>query len=135
MSRGDEEGDEETLAVLIKILNSTEGFPVQVVYATPGSRIRTLGRLRASLPQPDILVTRSRWDVYLPSEMRYAAPRSNMSVVHGGELVAAQEMSARLKELEDSAGSRQALEPLAIMGRSESYAFVSLYADECGEEA
>ncbi len=138
LSRGNEEGDEEKLAVLIKILNSTEGFPVQVVYATPGSRIRTLGRLRASLPQPDILVTHSRWDVYLPSEMRYVAPKSNMEVVHhSGELVAAQEMNARLKELEDSAGSRQALEPLYINVPTSGihYAFEKLYANQSGQEA
>jgi hypothetical protein len=136
LSRGDEESNGGNQGVLIKILNSTQGFPVQIVYATPGSRIRTLGRLRASLPQPDILVTRSRWDVFLPAEMRYGAPRSNMDVVRAGELVAAQEMNARLKELEDSA-SKQVLEPLYINVPTSGlhYAFEKLYANQSGQEA
>jgi hypothetical protein len=46
-------------------------------------------------------------------------------------------MSARLKELEDSAGSRQALEPLYINVPTSGihYAFEKLYANQSGQEA
>ena len=59
-----------------------------------------------------------------------------MDIVRAGELVAAQEMNARLKELEDSA-SKQVLEPLYINVPTSGlhYAFEKLYANQSGQEA
>ena len=113
-ARSDGEDEEESSSVLIKIVNSTRGFPAQIVYATEGSGSRRLGKVTASLPRPDILVTESRWDAFLPAEMRYGAPSTNMDIVRVGALVSASELEAEFAKLGDAAGVQQTLEPLRI---------------------
>src|SRR5262249_34861581 len=75
--------------VLIKIINSTEGFPVELVYETATERIGALGRVRGSLPKPYMVVTRSSWDVYLPFGLQYGDPESNMEQGPQGQAVSA----------------------------------------------
>ena len=62
------EGEDEDGSLLIKIVNRTEGFPVDVIFATRADSIGRRGTVRARLPRPDILVTETRWDLYLPEE-------------------------------------------------------------------
>jgi hypothetical protein len=78
LAQGENEGDRD---VLIKIINSTRPFTVHLIYATTGDAIGRLGTIEAVLPNPDILVTQSRWDVFLPEEMTYGQPSTNMDVV------------------------------------------------------
>ena len=66
------------------ILVRCEGFPVELIYAIPGSKIRGLGSVRAVLPRPDILVTESIWNVFLPAAMSYREPTSNMEILTAG---------------------------------------------------
>jgi hypothetical protein len=134
-SDGDDE--EETPSVLIKIINSTRGFPVQIVYATEGASIRRLGKVEAALPRPDILVTESRWDAFLPAEMRYGAPSTNMDIVGVGTPVTASELEAEFARLGDAAGAQQALEPLRITVPTSGvhYAFEKLYANQSDRDA
>ncbi|MCP4898417.1 MAG: hypothetical protein GY906_15695 [bacterium] len=129
------EGDEEG-SVLIKIVTSTQGFPVRLIYATDGAKIRGLGAVKSKLPRPDILVTRSRWDVYLPDGMSYAQPRSNMKTVLSGTYESADEISRALAEGQD-AGAVQAVEPLHISVPTSGlhYAFEKLYANQGDEDA
>ena len=136
-ARSDGEDEEESSSVLIKIVNSTRGFPAQIVYATEGSGIRRLGKVTASLPRPDILVTESRWDAFLPAEMRYGAPSTNMDIVRVGALVSASELEAEFAKLGDAAGVQQTLEPLRItvLTSGVHYAFEKLYANQADHDA
>ncbi|MGH9391370.1 MAG: hypothetical protein ACRD1Z_17320, partial [Vicinamibacteria bacterium] len=85
-------------AFLIKIVSSSDGFPVELVYSTKIPSIGALGSVSARLPRPDLLVTESRWDWYLPEGLDYRRPSTNMNVVLeegriSGETLA-QEMTA-----------------------------------------
>jgi len=44
--------------VLIKMINSATAFPVELVYATRGAAMHNFGRIKSSLPRPDMIVTR-----------------------------------------------------------------------------
>jgi len=65
-------------SVLIKMMNSTRGFSMQVVYATRLSALQDSGDMRMVLPQPDMVVTHSTWDVYLPDDRIYTLVQTNM---------------------------------------------------------
>ena len=88
--------------LLIQIVNRTEGFPVEVVYATRGGTIGGLGTVRARLPRPDILVTSSHWDLFLPEGLDYQRPSSNMDVVESGRAVSEQEMRNELSAISET---------------------------------
>ena len=62
---GPENGNGHPPEILVKVINSVQGFPVELIYATPMSAMGRLGRVSSSLPRPDMVVTRSRWDLYL----------------------------------------------------------------------
>jgi hypothetical protein len=117
--------------VLIKIIHSTRGFPVRVVYATPGPRLGGLGTARGLLPRPDILVTQSRWDVLVPDDLRYGEPRSNMDLVSEGERLSRHDLEAQLTGA-DTDEARQLLDPLHISVPSAGirYSFEKLYANQ-----
>jgi hypothetical protein len=131
MSEG---GRADEVVVLVKIIHSTAGFAVQLVYATEGSPIRGLGRVRGVLPRPDILVTDSRWDVYVPTEMSYGSPATNLSVVKSAEEVSRDAMAQKLARSEVAG---QALDPLRIEVPAAGihYAFEKLYANQSGQDA
>ena len=131
------EDGESGSSVLIKIPNATHGFPVEVVYATPGARIRWLGKLRATLPRPDILVTHSRWDVYLPADMRYGKPSSNMELTASGNYVTAEELNAELSRLKSTTHPKETIEPLHITVPTSGiqFSFEKLYANQSNQEA
>ncbi len=128
-------GDERT--VLIKIINSTAGFPVQLVYATQGRGFGSLGSLRGSLPRPDILVTHSRWDVYVPAEMSYGRPSTNLEVLGGGDVVTRDALAQKLARADGERGAPQALDPLRISVpiAGVHYAFEKLYANQSDRDA
>jgi len=134
LSDSDEAGAEPT--VLIKIIHSTRGFPVRVVYATPGPRLGGLGTVRGVLPRPDILVTESRWDVYVPDDLRYGTPRSNMELAAAGQRLSRDALEERLAGAETDT-VHQALEPLRISVPSAGvlYAFEKLYANQSQRDA
>jgi hypothetical protein len=46
--------------------------------------VRALGTISGRLPKPDMVVTQSRWDVFLPDGLSYGTPDSNMDVVEKG---------------------------------------------------
>jgi len=73
--------------VLIKLLNQSGGFPVEVVYATPQRPLAMLGQVRGQLPHPDIVVTRSHWRVLLPTGYRYLTVGGNLEVLSHGRHV------------------------------------------------
>lgn len=123
-------------SVLLKIVNATRGFEVQLIYATPGSKIRGLGKVRGILPRPDILVTRSHWDVYLPTGVRYGSPSSNMDATIVGKRVSGGDLEVKMSPMAEGEVA-QAIEPLRIRvpAAGMHYAFEKLYANQGGEEA
>ena len=129
------DGDDST--VLIKIINSTASFPVRLVYATQGPGFGSLGSARGSLPRPDILVTHSRWDVYVPAEMSYARPSTNLDVVKAGDVVSRDAMARQLARADGERGASPALDPLHISVPTAGvhYAFEKLYANQSDRDA
>jgi len=73
-------GDVPT-AVLVPLTNSERAFEVELVYASAVGRLGLAGWAEGGLPVPDIVETRSTWDVYLPADLAYGAVDSNMTRV------------------------------------------------------
>lgn len=123
--------------VLVKIINSTRPFQVSLIYGTSGRGVARLGRIEVALPEPDILVTRSRWDVYLPDGLRYAEPATNMDLVTSVSRVSEDEMRAELSGFEQAAQPRQSIEPLRISVPTAGvhFALEKLYANQDGRRA
>ena len=130
-----EEKEGEGDGILIKIVTSTRGFPVTLVYQTKVPRIRGLSSVEAVLPRPDILVTRSRWDVYLPDVVAYGEPRSNMDVVEVGVRLSKEALGAALAE--DRAAGQKVIEPLRIdvPASGVHFGFEKLYANQSDEDS
>lgn len=71
-------------SVLLKMINSSSGFTVEIIYASRQPAMSIYGSLQGRLPVPDMVVTRSRWDIYLPEQFIYQTPRSNMNLLLSG---------------------------------------------------
>jgi hypothetical protein len=115
---------------LIKIVSSGDGFPVELVYSTKIPSIGALGSVSARLPRPDLLVTETRWDWFLPEGLDYRRPSTNMSVVlEEGRI----ERDALAKEMT----SASAPEPFRIHvpAAGVHFAFEMLYANHGDLEA
>ena len=132
-----EDDPESDDALLIKIMNRTEGFPVDLIYATRAPSIRRLGSVRALLPGPDILVTESRWDLFLPEGLDYGRPGTNMDILSADNRVSGDEMRAALGGLAEQSTSPNVIGPLHITVPSTGvhYAFSKLYANQGDVEA
>lgn len=70
--------------VLIKVINETKGFPVTLVYQTPIGKLGHMGFIDEVLPKPDMVVTHTRWEVYLPDDMQYGRLSTNMQEIDAG---------------------------------------------------
>ncbi len=114
---------------LIKIIHSTQGFPVELVFQTPDRPIRSLGTVAGELPRPEILVTHSRWDVYVPADVRYGEPRGGMELVTAATPVSSSDLDAEMARLQ--AGG-QVIEPLRLVVPTAGlhFAFEKLYANQ-----
>jgi hypothetical protein len=128
-------GEGAGLRVLVKMINSTDGFPVEMVYATVVPRVASLGEISGELPRPDMVVTHSRWDLFLPEGPRYGLPESNMDLLLPGVDVARSGMEALLSRDGDEGRAAQSQQPLRIRvpTRGVHFAFEKLYANQ-GEE-
>ena len=74
-ARGD---DERT--VLVPLLNAVEPFTAELVYVVQRPPLGAAGSIAAALPVPDIVQTRTSWDVYLPETVSWGAPDTRMQV-------------------------------------------------------
>jgi hypothetical protein len=74
--------DTDLNGVLIKMLNSVSGFPVEVVYATPIDKMGMFGHIQSQLPLPDMVVTHTTWDVFLPQGPNYQKVTSNIKITN-----------------------------------------------------
>ncbi|MFN8390049.1 MAG: hypothetical protein U0136_07140 [Bdellovibrionota bacterium] len=128
---------EKRPGVLIKIINSAQGFPVDLIYQTPMSELGRFGLLRATLPRPEIVVAETHWDLYLPQELTYGKPDSNMTLAAEKELVSQQVIENRVKLLAADAARGAVVEPLHITVPTVGvhYAFTKLYANQSTAES
>ncbi len=125
-----EDGDEWHL---IRIIHSTQGFVVELVFQTPSAAIRGLGTISGVLPRPEILVTRTRWDVFLPKGVGYGKPSEEMELVTAHGQVTAEDLNAQMA----LAGGGRLVEPLrpVIPKAGVHFAFEKLYANQGGRDA
>jgi hypothetical protein len=77
-------------------VSSTDGFPVELVYATRVPSLGALGAVRAQLPRPDFLVTESKWDLFVPDGYEYGRPNTNMELVLDGRGISKQELEEKM---------------------------------------
>jgi len=127
--------DETGRDVLIKMINSSTAFPVELVYATRGAAMHNFGQIRASLPRPDMIVTHSRWDIYVPTSPRYGKPESNMEILATGVMSTMQTSSGEL--LRGQGTDVISGEPLHIELPTQGllYRFSKLYANQSKDDA
>lgn len=126
---GDRRAREDTNQVLLKIKNATDGFVVELIYEVPGPRLGSLGTVHATLPQPDILVTHTQWDVFLPADLRYGTPRTSMDLAAGGALVAAEALREEMALAQDASTTSEPL-VIAVPAAGVRYSFTKLYANQ-----
>lgn len=136
-SKGDGDGEGQPPEILIKVINSVEGFPVEIIYATPTREMRSFGRVGAHLPRPDMVVTRSRWDLYLPDQFRYGAPTTNMDLVANGLRMTREAMQAEMAAVDRANVAPAVVQPLHIdvPNTGIHFAFEKLYANQAEEDA
>jgi hypothetical protein len=127
-----DDGDNTT--VLLKIVHSTSGFPVQIVFATQGPGFGAGGSLRSVLPRPDLLVTHSRWDLYLPAGIRYGSPSTNMQELDDDE-APAEEPPLASPGGDAAAGPGAGRLTFDVPKTGVHYAFAKLYANQAEQES
>lgn len=66
--------------VLVPLLNSSASFVVELVFATTIGDVGFVGSFGGELPVPDIVETRTRWDVYLPEGLDYGTVKSSLTL-------------------------------------------------------
>jgi hypothetical protein len=121
--------------VLIKMINSATAFPVELVYATRGAAMHNFGRIKSSLPRPDMIVTHTNGDVYVPASPRYGEPTTNMDIIATRLITSVKDASAEL--LRGAVTSVISGEPLHIELPTQGllYRFAKLYANQSQEDA
>ena len=132
------EGESEaTSAILVKMINSSVGFPVEIVYAAPAEPVDWLGQLSGRLPRPDMVVTHTRWDVFLPQGPHYLTPDTTMDLVIDGIPTAPHLIEAEMMARVSDAYEAQIGQPLriAVPRQGIHYAFEKLYANQSPQEA
>jgi len=125
----------DTKDVLIKMINSATAFPVELVYATRGAAMHNFGRIESSLPRPDMIVTHTSWDVYVPATPRYGVPRTNMDIIATQLIASVKDASVEL--LRGAVSNVISGEPLHIELPTQGllYRFAKLYANQSEEDA
>jgi len=132
ITAGKEEGSHD---VLIKMVNSTSAFPVELVYATRNKGMDTFGRIEGFLPRPDMIVTHTNWDVYVPAAPRYSTPKTNMEMLSGTGIKPIQ--VATTSVLREVMANVVSGEPLHIDLPTQGvlFRFAKLYANQAREDA
>jgi len=131
------EASENGSAVLIKMINSASGFPVEIIYATRVASMGYMGTVNGRLPTPDMVVTHTRWDVYLPVGPHYRNPDSTLDPVINGRHVNGTVMGGEALARAQSAKGVALGEPLRLSVPSQGiqYAFEKLYANQSPQAA
>jgi len=117
------DAEEDAPEVLVNIVSSDAAFPVELVYATHVGSLGAFGRATAELATPQMVVTRTRWEVYLPEDARYAAASSDLRVVEDGQPV-----YGGLLEDVDTESLR-----IHVPDSATRFVFEKMYAGQAGE--
>ena len=119
--------------VLIKIITSADGFPIEMVYEMPSEPMGSLGHITGRLPSPDMVVTQSVWDVYLPAELQYGEASSNMDARSTSSTASAADMQKAVMR----PGQNTTLAPLRIEVPTQGVrlSFSKVYANRANEPA
>jgi hypothetical protein len=103
--------------VLVPLLKSASSFQVEIVYATTLPSLAFAGSLEGVLSLPDIVETRSTWDVFLPGKLSWGGVDTNMAVLEKGngvvEMADAMERSLKKAALNQDGHSRSSTGLLA----------------------
>ncbi|MDH3688718.1 MAG: hypothetical protein OEU36_04465 [Gammaproteobacteria bacterium] len=132
-------GDQSS--VLIKMINSASGFPVEIIYATRMDKMGFLGTISARLPEPDMIVTHTHWDVFVPTGARYHRPQTSLDVVVDGADGNPQgtfdvySSSSLLRAAEASERQIGQSLRLTVPTKGIHFAFDKLYANQSAEDA
>lgn len=135
-----EGSEEEGVELLIKIINSTTGFPVQMVYRTPVDKAGSFGWLSASLPRPEMVVTKTEWDVFLPNELTFGDVESNMTLERGNIFVSKHDIQTQVDRIAMQQSAQQKAVPLvhplreSVPTQGVHFRFTKLYANQSDEE-
>jgi hypothetical protein len=123
-----DEGGEQT--VLINIINSAQGFPVELIYAQRAEPMGFSGTIEAALPRPDMIVTETVWDIYLPDDLRYGEAESTLRVIE--EAAPFYQDDASLAALGEAPAGAQVEQPLRISVPESGvrFRFSRLYANQ-----
>ncbi len=119
-------------SVLVRIINSTQGFPVRLIYQTQFGPLSSLGVLTATLPRPlEMAVTRSRWEAYLPDNLKYGKVRTEMTIVEEGVSVNSmgESLPGSIAKNRDGISSTEPLQ-IDIPETGIRYVFEKLYANK-----
>ncbi|MBN1944636.1 MAG: hypothetical protein JW797_03125 [Bradymonadales bacterium] len=119
--------------VLINIINSAQGFPVEIVYANRLQELGSHGKIDLTLPTPDMVVTQTTWDLYLPDHLRYGEPEGDLVLVESAIPFAGPEAS---QDLGRSRAAASAVQPIQIRVPESGlrFRFEKLYANQAGRE-
>jgi hypothetical protein len=115
--------------ILVKMLNSASGFPVEIVYATPIKKMGLFGSIQAHLPHPDMVVTHSYWDVFLPIGPNYQAVETNMNVISTNQVANPGRVSHGDNSNDSSIQLGKPLR-LTVPKKGIKYSFEKLYANQ-----
>ncbi|MCZ7679902.1 MAG: hypothetical protein M5U28_14540 [Sandaracinaceae bacterium] len=115
--------EDDAPVVLLNIVSAAEAFPVELVYASPVPTLGAFGRVRGALPELHVVVTRTRWELFLPEGASYGAPETSMTLLEAGP-------SAGGAWAVDGAPAELALE---VPAEGVRYVFTSMYAGRSGE--
>ena len=126
-SRADGISDQD---ILIRMLNATSGFPVEVIFATPVESLGVFGQITARLPQPDMVVTQTLWELFLPQGLEYHNIDSNLQT-----RVTHQFVNPRALAAESGADRRHQPLRLQVPTQGVRFSFDKLYANQAGDTA
>jgi hypothetical protein len=134
------EGKDSEKVLLIKIINSAQGFPVDLVYKTQIPTVGAFGSISGTLPRPKIVATRTRWDVYLPHDVRLGHLRTNLEQVQervllGQKVIEAEMNSVVQGQYITNQTTQNAPLNLAVPTSGVRYSFEKLYANQADEDA
>ncbi|MEO5334320.1 MAG: hypothetical protein H7839_20080, partial [Magnetococcus sp. YQC-5] len=78
------EPGEKSDAILIRLVNNTNGFPIELTYANRIPPLSAFGTIVSRMPRPNMVVTETHWGIHLPREFHYHAPTGNFIRGHVG---------------------------------------------------
>ena len=119
---------------LVKVLNSTEGFPVHLTYQSPVGNLNTAGILNASLPSTDMIETHTRWELFVPDDVSFGYIDTTMEPIEEGTVVSRQAIESELNDLaRKELGAASTPLRIRVPTAGKRYVFEKLYANQSGE--